>query len=570
MIDLKRIFGKIKAFFRKTESPAINLGMSISVLVKARALVHRAQGRGVRVQAVDAYSWKRRRKPVRIDPQSEPNPHIVIVGMSGYGKSTLFKSMLMDISRMGIGAIVFDAHNEHERLVHALHGSVYDASTSGINLLELNGLSKQERISEIVSLLRGVYALGHIQATKLGQCLYYTYRKAASRGAASSAPTMRDLLAELSIFISNAKTASEKGTLMHLREKLSLLASGQTAGRQVPMDSLKQGINSFSLSGLRNREARIIYIHELLRRVYTSMKENGKERGLSLFVMIDEAQFLLGSQRGGSAITSMVEEGRKYGAGVVIATHITSNLDRQVLANASTLISFYSREPSEVNYISNAMSGSEPSVREPVRGRMRTLRQNEAIVISGAMKSPVIVATPRAFQVNSFIEMSGADGRAGAVISSSAPVEYGKAASEIGKEGLDRMIRLGEAELLEQDGKRWVMKKNRSKSIEHEVNVMRISERLSWLGISHYIMNNSKGPDLVAYVNGRKTAIEYETGRKGAASTARMLAARAKGYERVMVLVNSEAAEFYRNNFASGNISVSDISSLATMDWAEI
>ena len=114
------------------------------------------------------------------------------------------------------------------------------------------------------------------------------------------------------------------------------------------------------------------------------------------------------------------------------------------------------------------------------------------------------------------------------------------------------------------------MKKNRSKSIEHEVNVMRISERLSWLGISHYIMNNSKGPDLVAYVNGRKTAIEYETGRKGAASTARMLAARGKGYERVMVLVNSEAAEFYRNNFASGNISVSDISSLATMDWAEI
>src|SRR5208283_5955961 len=186
-------------------------------------------------------------------------------------------------------------------------------------------------------------------------CLYYTYRKAESNGTRKT-PTMQDLLYEISIFVRNARSASETNSLLHLKEKLSLLSVSALGKGQVSVESLQIGISSFSLAGIKSPESRVIYIHELLRRIYLSMKQNQKERGLRIFIMIDEAQFLLGSQKEGASVRSIVEEGRKYGAGVVIATHISSNLDRQVLANASTLISFYPRDPAEINYISSAMS----------------------------------------------------------------------------------------------------------------------------------------------------------------------------------------------------------------------
>ena len=500
MIEYLNKITQLFSVFRKAKAPSIRIGRSTFILANCRKMLHRQSGGHIRVEVYNTLAWKRYKKDITINPGREPNPHVVIVGMSGYGKSTLFKSMLIDIKKMNTPAIIFDAHNEHERLVTALGGKVYDSSYSGINILELNGLSKQERISEIVSLLKRVYSLGLIQATKLGQCLYYTYRKSEVKGADRKPPTMSDLIAELGIFINNSRTASEKNTLLHLKEKISLLNTSTFMRNPVPMDALRRGISSFSLAGLKSPEARIIYIHELLKRIYLAIKQNGKEQGLRLFIMIDEAQFLLNSQRENSVITSIVEEGRKYGAGVVIATHVTANLDRQILANASTLISFYSRDPSEVNYIANAMSGSDPTGRDAIRSRLRTLKQNEVIAISGIMKSAMIIETQNALQVKEFTDSLAPSSSQGVDKAEAfkvlEPTEYEEARRDIGDRTVDGLVNQGAVEKMDDNGKSWIMKRNPSKSLEHELNVKKISNRLSELKVRHYIMNNSNGPDI--------------------------------------------------------------------------
>ncbi len=476
----------------------------------------------MRTELYNGVSWRRLRKEIRINPNREPNPHMIIVGMSGYGKSTLFKSILADIKGMGISAIVFDAHNEHEKIVRSLNGRVYDCANTGINILELNGLSKEDRISELVSLLKNVYSLGYIQATKLGACLRYTYRKLEMKGVQKRQPTMSDLLKELNIFIKNSRSAAETNTLQHLKEKISLLNNSAFNSNTVSVEGLKEGISSFSLAGLKSTEARVIYIHELLKRIYTSMKGMEREKGLRLFIMIDEAQFLLNSQAGYNSVRSMVEEGRKYGSGVVIATHITGNLDRQVLANASTLISFYSRDPSEVNYIASAMSGGEEQRRSLVRSKLRELKQNEALVVTGRMKEPIVVTTPTAKQV---VEAAGPE----------APAQKTNTDNE---------------------------KKRSFQSAEHYDCVNRVSDRLSELRIRHFILNNSQGPDIVAYIRGVKTAIEYETGRKSYRSTSKMLDARSKEYPQTIVFVNSRAFGFYKSYFEKDKTMVLNIEDL--------
>jgi type IV secretory pathway VirB4 component len=59
--------------------------------------------------AEGAIGWQRKRGDLFIIPKLEPNPHIVISGMSGFGKSTLFKSLLLNIRNAGISCIIFDA-----------------------------------------------------------------------------------------------------------------------------------------------------------------------------------------------------------------------------------------------------------------------------------------------------------------------------------------------------------------------------------------------------------------------------------------------------------------------------
>ncbi len=562
--NIKKLFGMIgKVFldaFSKRNTRYIELGHAITVLKERRRIRVYSKNGQMSSEASHSPEWRRMRGSIKIFPEKEPNPHIILLGMSGFGKSTMMKSILIDINRMGSAAILFDAHNEHKEAILAMNGRVYDASKSGINILELDGVNTQERISDIVGLFKNVYSLGQIQAIKLSQCLSYCYRKSSMLGQKARSPKIADLISEINIFIKNSRTASERNSLMHLKEKIYHLSTAIDS--TVEISALKNGISSFSLAGLKSREARIIYIHELLRRLYTSMKENAKEKGTSLFIMIDEAQFLLGSEGGSRIVTSMVEEGRKYGVGLIIATHISSNLDRQVMANASTLISFYARDPTEINYISNAMSGGNQLMAASIKARMRVLGQNQAIMISGRMRDPVVIDCKR---INALLQLLKESSKTKEEVHSVAikePIKYEDAEKRIGKDALDRMILSGKISMESVNTgmpAKWVMDKGQ-KSVEHEVSVGIISRRLAELGIKHYIMNNSKGPDIVAYINGTKTAIEYETGRKSYKDTASMMLNREKQFHMSIIFTNDKAYSFYKQYFQKDNVQVMQVS----------
>ncbi len=318
--------------------------------------------------------------------------------MSGYGKSTLLRSMIRDITSGNRAAIIFDAHNEHENAVRAVDGRVYDARYSGLNIFDLSGVTIAERIAQLTALFKGAYALGYIQAMKLSECMWYTYRKTGAQDRNSTniqkVPTIKDLVSELDIFIKNSRTAGERNTLLHLKGRLSLLNMAAFTKNFVSVDGLREGLHSFSLAGLGNAEAQIIYLHEVLRRLYNSMKQNEKERGLRLYIIIDEAQFLINSSENGAAmIRKMIEEGRKYGVGVIIATHMASRLEKQIVANASTFITFYAREPAEINYVSGLLYGNNQHANEAIREKIRNLKQNEAVVVSSTIRRPTVIDT---------------------------------------------------------------------------------------------------------------------------------------------------------------------------------
>ncbi|EQD49132.1 AAA ATPase, partial [mine drainage metagenome] len=328
-----------------------------------------------------------------IDLGAEPNPHVLVVGSSGYGKSTLLKRMVGELGRKHIPAIIFDGHSEHEGMVRGMGGKVYDASKYGINIFSLDGLTINERADSVAKLFSEVYGLGYLQEFSLRQCISYMYRKHADRitGKLDRVPNIRDLLREIDIFIANSRSTAEANRLRQIKGRIALLSAGAFSGSGAELGRLARGLSSFSLAGMHSNEAMMIYIHELLGRLYMNMKGNDKEKGIKLFIIIDEGDSLLdkGSQSSG-IISRLISEGRKYGLGVIIVTHSASNLSNSIVGNASTLIAFRTREPSDINYVSNIIAYGDPERSGAVRLMLGKLDQHSAILVNYTVKKPVV------------------------------------------------------------------------------------------------------------------------------------------------------------------------------------
>jgi hypothetical protein len=512
------------------------------------------------------FGWMKRKGDFFVYPKKESNPHMVISGMSGFGKSTLFKSILLDIMNFGLPCIIFDAHNEHSEIVRSLNGRVHNAIYSGINILDLDGASVSERISELSRLFRQIYGLGYIQTTKLSECLWYTYRKFGARSRSdksiSKPPTIKDLLDELNIFIKNSRSIGEKNTLMHLKDKISLLNSSAFSGNFTTMDELQKGLHSFALANMKSRESQLIYIGELLSRIYSTMHDMKGQHTLRLYIMIDEAQFLTDNSDNNSIISKLIEEGRKYGIGVIIVTHAASSLNKKIIANASSFITFYAREPTEVSFISKVLSGGDVMKMNAVRGMLGKLKQSEAILVSSIVRSPVLISTPVYTDIRAdaglipeaeFKELLRMKAKRPVRVSEIDP--KGIYSVLIGKLVGTRFLELFEDEF--DNRERWIMLHNGALSLEHEMWVNRISSCLSANEIPNSIIDNSQGPDISVLKGEKRIAIEYETGLKRMESTLDMVKARLYKYSFVIIITKPEMAENYRLHFSGmKNVSV--------------
>jgi hypothetical protein len=566
------VFDKIFGFLvkgKRSDGLGIQFGTVNSILARKG---YQISGHGPYMKTRDGgYHWKRARREMVLLPSKEPNPHILVSGMSGFGKSMFFKSVLVDVARAGVSCILFDGHNEHEPVVKGLGGATYDSRNGGINLLSLDGETVGNRTAALVSILGGVYRLGHIQSTKLGQCLRYTYRRFGARGSSDRVlqkePTVGDLLFEISIFIRNATTATEKATLINLQSKISNLNTPAFNRSVADGSHLKSGIHSFSVAERMSKEARLIYLVELLERIYSGMKDDPKDGKVRQYIMIDESQVLINeSEECSGIITKFIEEGRKYGRGVMIVTHMSSKLNRQIVANAATFMAFYSREPSEAAYVAKVMT-SNFDAEQSVRSKASGLGDGEALVISANDRTPKVVSTLGLHGKVSIYKPVGGVGEPELPIK---PMTAEQFCMKTGVKG-DRLRELVSEGALESfyDGEReWVMRKRRALSTEHEVMVIKLHEIIRNSGMDAYIYDRAGGPDVVAYGKDGKVAIEYETGSKSLRDSALMIRSRKPEFAKVIVVVKEVDLERYSEALKGLDIPVlgsSDISALPAM-----
>ncbi|MDE1823624.1 MAG: ATP-binding protein, partial [Candidatus Micrarchaeota archaeon] len=329
-----------------------------------------------------SWRWKRQFfRKMRIDATGI-NPHMVIVGESGSGKSNLSKLIASCLASEGAKVAILDPHNEYIGIAGRIGADIYDARYDGMNVLDLDGMDVKEKTSELTALFRKVFRLGDVQAYTLYRCISYSYYIMGQR---NRVPTIRDLMYSVKVFKAHAGK-SEHSVLEGLERRLSLIENGRSS-RNVQMDRLLEGNSIFLLGSLHTPEAQAVYIEAFLRKVYSSMLSSEKSSKPLLYILIDEAEKVSESKMLGK----LAAEGRKYGIGIIAISQRAKSISKSLRSNSSLFITFYQREPEELNYIANLIAGGNELNRfAEVKKGIRHLRRGQAMVLDSKEHEPFV------------------------------------------------------------------------------------------------------------------------------------------------------------------------------------
>ena len=373
-------------------------------------------------------------------------------------------------------------------------------------------------------------------------------------------PNIHDLIFTIKVFKKNARLASEMGVLESLERRLSLIDTGAFE-KSAEMGKVMKGNSVFLLSGLHTPESQSIYIEGFLRKIYSNMLNSEKHDRARLYVVIDEAEKLGDNP----VIGKIAAEGRKYGIGLIAISQRAKLVDKDLRGNAAMVISFGIREPEELNYVANFISGGNESGRfVEVKKALRSIGRGYAIVFGSQAKNPMIVRFNRNTEDSENLRYRiltlSRDGIA------KAELERRLSEFDWNSFSLEIASLLDSAEMKEcriECGKYsgiWYISSSHN-SAEHDVAVQIISRHLASQGIRNRIYNNSYGPDIIAFAEGKRIAIEYETGSKDIESTRKMIESRAKTYSKTIIIVNDSHIAGYSESL-DGAMAFSSIESV--------
>lgn len=285
--------------------------------------------------------------PYTTKPRKLSNPHVLVVGKSGAGKSETTKALVWELSRRGVPSIIFDYQGEYAAgdFFDTVHPQVFDVMKGlPINPFEipidpLTGKKRPyiEMVFRLADTLNSVFSgSGDIQMGTLREAIDLCYQQHGfdrdnPETWDNEPPTLELLEAVL------GQMAADRGAqVKNLQVRLQpLFKSGifrknkaefqfEDLFKKTTVVLLTAGIKDLMLAASRF----------LLEKVYAAMLMAGVSKRLRVMAVVDEAHKLCGDE----TVTALIKEARKYGLGVILSSQETRDFHKSVFANTGTLV----------------------------------------------------------------------------------------------------------------------------------------------------------------------------------------------------------------------------------------
>ncbi len=267
--------------------------------------------------------------------KSEPNPHAMIIGESGSGKTNLTITYLTrSYLKFGIPFLILDWSGSYKYT--GINVNTWHVPTNlRINPFPLRGMSIERRCGIAAELLQVSLAMTDLQAQKVRETLVEMYNEGRE-------PTIRTLHDRLLDSITREHYKEMKLQIRYTTNKLR--QAYEIFGHESNdfWDNYDKTCNIIDMEGLTDIEKKLV-THSIMQRIIEEFKVNDKIR---LYIALDDAyQAIVNYFNKETNITKVIREGRKYGFGLLISTQLLDDLPAPVIANTSVKFVFAYHEP---------------------------------------------------------------------------------------------------------------------------------------------------------------------------------------------------------------------------------
>jgi hypothetical protein len=270
-----------------------------------------------------------------LDYANEPNPHMIVVGGSGSGKTVTTKAFMTRASlKYGLHLLIIDWNGEYESFADQIGATVWHVPKElKINPFALRGASIADRASSIIDLMVFGAKLTPLQANNVRSEVLEFYAR-----------DIEPTLAEIDKVILDMRKDRSASDLWRAQCDLidQRFRSVQRVIGAEPEEFYKRMLSSnnvVSLAGLNDYEKALVS-YAVLQRIYEEFNKKPElNNEVKLIIVLDEAWQILQSKIGEENMESLpsriVRLGRKYGFGMLVSTQQIEDVPNTFINSSS-------------------------------------------------------------------------------------------------------------------------------------------------------------------------------------------------------------------------------------------
>lgn len=288
-----------------------------------------------------------RGREVTFCPSVRSNPHLLLVGIPGTGKSTAVLNLANSLARQAVQPLVFDFHGDLTERMKDLLGDEAIRVLDGSKGLEFNPLRLSRRqaqkpggwmdnVFEVAEIFGAIFPdLGDLQIAAIRKRLIQSYNEAGFRENDSSevldAPAFRRFY---ELMCDDPKPTARSQQVVARLDTMFLRTTFRSTDREIGIEELMTRPTALDLHQISGEQNQIAAASFFLHKVYKDMFERGEADLLRLAVVFDEAHraarlHLLGT---------MMQESRKFGIMMVVSSQRAGDFHPRVIESTGNFL----------------------------------------------------------------------------------------------------------------------------------------------------------------------------------------------------------------------------------------
>jgi hypothetical protein len=259
--------------------------------------------------------------------RSQPNPHVMIIGESGSGKSTTQETLLIrSVEKYNIPFLIIDWNGTYAHLKTI--ANVWNVPNSlRINPLLLNGMSPERRSGLASETLQIALELTPLQTQRVRNIMEQLYEN-------KKDPDAIDLYNAIENEMDRETYREMKLQMRYIMDKLSRALNVFGSESEAFWGSAGKMCNVVQLQNLTDSEKTIVTL-SIIQRI-TEQFEGNRENGIRLNIALDDAYRAIADyDNRETPIARIVREGRKYGFALFISTQLLNDLPNSIATNTA-------------------------------------------------------------------------------------------------------------------------------------------------------------------------------------------------------------------------------------------